>query len=68
VEIKKRLNNHLKVEQIKKAVILNDHFQEILAYECDGILEQERFRIFVNATTGEEERIQRMNAQGVEIK
>ncbi|NLW55928.1 MAG: germination protein YpeB [Firmicutes bacterium] len=67
-EIRKRLNKDLKVEQIQPAVILNDRYQEVLTYECTGTLDQDRYRVYINATTGEEERIQRIDAHGVEIK
>lgn len=66
-EIRKGRNKNLKMEQIKKAIILNDQFQEILCYECIGTLDHDRFRLFVNASSGMEERIQRINEQGVEI-
>lgn len=67
-EIRKRVNKNLKVEQIRQALILNDQYEEVLTYECNGTLGQDRYRVFINAATGEEERIQRIDAQGVEIK
>lgn len=67
-EVKERLNKNLKLEQLKKAIILNDQFHEILCYECIGTLNRERFRLFINASSGMEERIQHINEQGVEIK
>ncbi len=67
-EIRKRLNKDLKVERIQPAVILNDQYQEVLTYECTGTLEQDRYRVYINAATGEEEKIQRIDAYGVEIK
>jgi spore germination protein len=67
-EAEKRLNQHFKVDEIKQAIILNDQHQEILAYECSGRIAQDRYRVYINAETGEEERIQRINEGGFEIK
>ncbi len=67
-EIKKKLNPHLRVAQIKKAIVLNDRFQEILCYECDVELDKQRFLVYINARTGEEENIKRVDRHGVETE
>lgn len=67
-EIRARLNKHLKIEAIQKAVILNDQYEEVLTYECTGRIGENRYRVYLNAATGEEERIQRIDEQGLEIK
>src|SRR5690554_3660826 len=67
-EVRKKLNPHLKIETIKKTVILNDQFKETLCYEVDGTLEDSRYLVYINALNGEEERIKRVNQYGVEIK
>ena len=67
-EIGQRLNKHLKVEAINQAVILNDQYEEVLAYECIGRVGENRYRVYLNAATGEEERIQRIDDQGLETK
>ncbi|HBR28705.1 MAG TPA: germination protein YpeB [Firmicutes bacterium] len=67
-EAKKRLNQHFKVEEINQAVILNDKHEEVLTYECVGRIAQDRYRVYLNAETGEEERIQRVNEEGFEDK
>lgn len=67
-EARSRLNKRFNVETIKQAVILNDQYEEVLAYECTGRIGQNRYRVYLNANTGEEERIQRIDDQGVPIK
>jgi spore germination protein len=67
-EIGQRLNKHLKVEAMNQALILNDQYEEVLAYECVGRIGENRYRVYLNADTGEEERIQRIDDQGLEIK
>ena len=56
------------METAKEAVILNDQYEEVLAYECIGRIGQNRYRVYLNADTGEEERIHRIDQQGVQIK
>ncbi|NLY90595.1 MAG: germination protein YpeB [Firmicutes bacterium] len=67
-EIGQRLNKHLKVEAINQAVILNDQYEEVLTYEYTGRVGENRYRVYLNAATGEEERIQRIDEQGLETK
>lgn len=66
-EIKGKLNPHLRIAQIKKAIVLNDRFQEVLCYECDVELDKQRFLVYMNAQTGEEENIKRVDRHGVEM-
>ena len=68
VEARKKLNPHLRVEEMKKMIILNDRFQEILCYEWDTYLDKERFLVYINALTGEEENIKRVDRRGVELE
>lgn len=63
-----RLNKHFNVETVREAVILNDQYEEVLAYECTGRIGQNRYRVYLNATTGEEERIHRIDEHGNQIK
>jgi spore germination protein len=67
-EARKKLNPRLRVEEVKKTVILNDRFQEILCYEWDTYLDKERFLVYINALTGEEERIKRVDRRGMELE
>ena len=53
---------------MNQALILNDQYEEVLAYECVGRIGENRYRVYLNADTGEEERIQRIDDQGLEIK
>ncbi len=63
-----RLNKRFNVESIKEAIILNDQYQEVLTYECVGRIGQNRYRVYLNADTGEEERIQRIDEEGVPFR
>lgn len=67
-EAREKLNPRLRIEEVRKAVILNDRFQEVLCYECDTHLDKERFLIYINALTGEEENIKRVDRRGVELE
>ena len=67
-EARKKLHPRLRVEGVKRVVILNDRFQETLCYECDAYLDKERFLIYINALTGEEENIKRVDRRGVELE
>lgn len=66
-EAKKRLNPHLKIDTIRKAVILNDQFKETLCYEADGTLEKNRYLVYINAQNGVEERIKQVDQYGNEV-
>ncbi|NLM37876.1 MAG: germination protein YpeB [Firmicutes bacterium] len=68
VDARSRLNKRFNVDSINKAIILNDQYEEVLTYECVGRLGQNRYRIYLNADTGEEERIQRIDEQGVPLR
>lgn len=65
-EVRKKLNPHLKVERIQKAIILNDQFKEVLSYESEGTLGEDRFLVYINALTGDEEKIKRIDRYGAE--
>lgn len=65
---RKKVNPHLKVEKMRPAVILDDRFKEVACWEAVGTLNKQRFRVYINAVNGQEEKIQRVNADGVEIE
>lgn len=56
-EVKSKINNHLYVEDIKKAIIPKDNKKEILCYEVRGKYKDKNFLIYINAANGREEEI-----------
>ncbi len=52
-----RLQKRLKVERVRKAVIVNDRFKQVATYEFKTALGKERFLIYINAVTGDEEKV-----------
>lgn len=59
-QARKKLNSHLKVQKSNLAIINNDEGQEVLCYEFLGTIDRNQYRIFINATTGEEEFVDRI--------
>lgn len=58
--LRKQLNPHLNVTQIRPALIANKWDQETLCWEVRGNFADEKFLIFYNAETGSEEEIVRV--------
>jgi len=52
-----KVNPQLKIESKRLAVIPLETLQEVLAYEFRGDLNGDTFIVYINAITGEEERI-----------
>ncbi|MDP5273775.1 germination protein YpeB [Chengkuizengella axinellae] len=59
-EARKTLNENFKVENMDKALILNDMNEEILCYEFLGEINKQLYRIYINADTGMEEKIEQV--------
>jgi spore germination protein len=65
-EAKKETNPNLKVMEERLAIIVNDLNEEVLCYEFLGMLGNDTYRIFINANTGEEEKIEKLkNAEPI---
>ncbi|MFC0472917.1 germination protein YpeB [Halalkalibacter kiskunsagensis] len=60
-EARERLNPRIDVMEDHIAVIENDLGEEVLCYEYYGVIEDETYRIFINAEDGEEEKVDRLN-------
>lgn len=58
---KKRLNPGLKIEQTALALIQNEEKQEVLVYEFIGKIDKAAYEIFINANTGDEEKIDHLD-------
>lgn len=56
-EARKRLHVHFKRESERLAVIKNENGDEVVCYQFIGTLNDGRYRIFINADTGEEEQV-----------
>ncbi len=56
-EIKNKISPHLVVESVQLAMIPLDSKREVLTYECKGRYNNDTFLIYINAETGDEEKI-----------
>ncbi|WP_163537671.1 germination protein YpeB [Gracilibacillus sp. YIM 98692] len=59
-EAKEKVNPNLKIQEHHLAVIENDLGEEILAYAFLGQLNQDTYKIFINAEDGREERVEKL--------
>lgn len=57
-EAAKMLNPSLEVQEDRLALILNEFKEEILCYEFLGTIENDTYRIFINAEDGTEEKVE----------
>ncbi|MFD2445877.1 germination protein YpeB [Bacillus sp. CGMCC 1.16607] len=65
-EARTKINPNLKIQETRLAVILNDINQEVLCHEFLGTLGDDTYRIYVNAETGMEEKVEKLrNAEPV---
>ncbi|MCP3738709.1 germination protein YpeB [Rossellomorea sp. BNER] len=65
-EAKEAINPNLKVMEDRLAVIVNDLNEEVLVFEFMGMLGDDTYRIFINAKTGEEEKVEKLqNAEPI---
>ena len=65
-QIKKIINPHLKIGRTRKAVIVDELFREVLCYEVEGTIGNDRFLVYINADNGREEKFRRITDTGVE--
>ena len=50
----------------RQAIIINDLNKEVLCYEFLGTIDDDTYRIFINAKSGEEEEVEKLkNAEAV---
>lgn len=65
-EAKENLNPTLEVMENHIALIKNDLGEEVLTYEFFGVIKNDTYRIFINADTGKEEKVEKLeNAEPV---
>ncbi|WP_040208330.1 germination protein YpeB [Neobacillus jeddahensis] len=61
-----KVNPKLKVMEDHQAIILNDINEEVLCYEFLGTINDDTYRIFINAKNGFEEEVEKMkNAESI---
>ncbi|EJR41104.1 hypothetical protein S3E15_00531 [Bacillus mycoides] len=61
-EARKKINPDVKVMEERKAVVVNDLHNEVLCYEYIGTLGKDTYQIFINANSGAEEKVKKMQA------
>ncbi|PLR99766.1 germination protein YpeB [Bacillus sp. T33-2] len=59
-EARAKLNKNVKVMEERQAVIVNDLNEEVLCHEFMGVLGDDTFRIYINAKTGDEEKVEKL--------
>jgi spore germination protein len=59
-QAKTHVNRNLKISEESLALIENDLNQEVLCYEFSGSLDRSFYRIYINADTGEEEKVEKI--------
>lgn len=64
-EAKEEVNPDVEINEEYMAVIDNDIGEEVLVYEFLGVLDNETYRIFINAMDGTEEKVEKLD--GTEI-
>lgn len=65
-EARKKINLNVKIMEEQMALIVNDIGEEVLCYEFLGTLNNDTYQIFINANTGEEEKVLKLkNAEPI---
>lgn len=65
-EAKKHINPNLEIMEDRLAIITNDLDQDVLCYEFLGTINNDTYRIFINAENGFEEKVEKLkNAEPV---
>lgn len=65
-EVRKEINPNVKVMEDNLAIIVNDLNEEVLCYEFLGTLGDDTYRIFINADSGIEEKVEKLqNAEPI---
>lgn len=59
------VNPNVDIQEEFLAVITNDLGEEVLVYEFLGLLGNDTYRIFINATDGHEEKVEKLNGKEI---
>ncbi|WP_257347733.1 germination protein YpeB [Pseudalkalibacillus decolorationis] len=60
-EAKQKMNPNLKIQETHQGVIVNDLGEEAHCYEFLATMKNDTYRIFINANTGLEEKVQKLD-------
>ncbi|MFB7140206.1 germination protein YpeB [Gottfriedia sp. NPDC056225] len=60
-QARNNISSNIKIMEERKAIILNKLNQEVLCYEFVGIRGNDTYQVFINADTGMEEQIKKLN-------
>jgi spore germination protein len=61
-QARKKVNPNLKVMEQRQAIIVNDMNEQVLCYEFLGTLGEDTYQIFINANTGMEEKVEKLQS------
>ncbi|MEH7463423.1 germination protein YpeB [Bacillus thuringiensis] len=61
-DARKKINPNLKVMEEREAIVVNDLHKEVLCYEFLGTLGKDTYQIFINANSGTEEKVQKLQS------
>ncbi|AEH47419.1 germination protein YpeB [Parageobacillus thermoglucosidasius] len=61
-QARKKVNPNFKVMEQRQAVITNDMNKQVLCYEFLGTLGEDTYQIFINANTGMEENVEKLQS------
>ncbi|MGE7878319.1 germination protein YpeB [Peribacillus muralis] len=59
-EARDKINQNVTIMEAGKALIINDIGKEVLCYEFHGTIKEDTYRIFINADTGQEEKVEKL--------
>jgi germination protein YpeB len=66
VQARESVNKNLQIQESRLAIIHNDLHEEVLCWEFLGTLGNDTYRIFINATNGNEEKVEKLqNAERI---
>lgn len=60
-QAKEKVNPNVKIMEERQGIILNDLSDEVLCYEFTGILGEDTYRIYINADSGIEEKVEKLD-------
>ncbi|HLR66341.1 germination protein YpeB [Virgibacillus alimentarius] len=64
-EAREKVNSQVKINEESLAMIENEMGEEVLVYEFLGVLNNETYRIFINAMDGKEEKVEKLNGKEI---
>jgi spore germination protein len=67
-EARKEVNPKVEIQEDRLAIIDNDLGEEVLCYEFIGTLGEDTYRIYINATDGFEERVEKLDQAEIDFK